>query len=50
MLRNWIIGFVKLKCLVGYKESKMMKLRFSLLLLDWKVQHSFGGQPKINRT
>jgi hypothetical protein len=50
MSSNWITGFVRLKCIVGYKGSKMMKLRFNLLLLDWKVQHSFGGKPKLKRT
>jgi hypothetical protein len=50
MLRNWIIGFVRLKSIVGYKESNMMKLRFIWLLLDWKLQHSFGGKTKLKRT
>jgi hypothetical protein len=50
MLRNWIIEFVRLKYIVGYKESMMMKLRFNFFLLDWKVQHSFGGKPKLKRT
>jgi hypothetical protein len=50
MMINLIIEFVKLKRIVAYKESKMMKLILNLILLYSKVNHSFGGKPKLKRT
>jgi hypothetical protein len=46
-LDNWIRQ-IEVYCRIQRIQDDETK--FSLLLLDWKVQHSFGGKPKLKRT
>lgn len=46
-LDNWICQ-IEVYCRM--QRNKMMKPRFSFLLLYWKEQHVFGGKLKLKRT
>jgi hypothetical protein len=49
MLKNWTIGSVKLKFIVGFKSLLKMLLKFSWLLFDLEGLLSFGGREDLKR-
>jgi hypothetical protein len=49
MLKNWTIGSVKLKFIVGLKSLLKMLLKFSWLLSDLEGLLSFGGRADLKR-
>jgi hypothetical protein len=49
MLKNWTIGSVKLKFVVGFKSLLKMMLKFSWLLFDLEGLLSFGGRADFKR-
>ena len=49
MLKNWTIGSVKLKFIVGFKGLLKITLIFSWLLSELEGLLSFGGRADIKR-